>query len=97
MTSDFKARPNPDGWHYLRTQVLFLSDGQSSVSQKNILALQEIANVTAIAYGSDADGSTLSSIASDGKVHVIGTRGGELRKFFADVGKTLRQGFATAR
>ena len=94
---DFKALPNPAGWVYLRPQVLFLSDGQSSVSDKNIQTLQEIADVTTIAYGGDADTSTLARIASDGQVHVVGTQGGELRKFLADVGQTLSQSLATAR
>ncbi len=95
--AEFKALPNPDGWHYLRPQMLFLSDGQSAVANKNIQDLQEIANVTTIAYGSDADTSTLSRIASDGQVHVVGTQGGELRKFLADVGQTLSMNLATVR
>jgi uncharacterized protein YegL len=94
---EFNALPNPDGWKYLRPQVLFLSDGQSHVSDQNIQDLQEIANVTTIAYGSDANTQTLSRIASDGQVHVVGTKGGELRKFLADVGQTLSQDLATAR
>lgn len=89
--------PNTDGWRYLRPQVLFLSDGQSQVSQANILDLQEIADVTTIAYGADADKTTLSKIASDGRCHVIGTSGSELRKFLADVGQTLSQSLVTAR
>lgn len=89
VITDVAGRPNPEGWHYLRPQVLFLSDGHSNVSDKNIVALQEIADVTAIAYGSDASQDTLSRIANDGKVHVIGTSGSELRKFLAEVGKTL--------
>ena len=94
---EFTSRPNPDGWQYLRSQVLFLSDGQSSVSSHNIQALQEIADVTTIGYGSDADTGTLSRIASDGRVHVIGTNGGDLRKFLADVGQTLSQSLVAAR
>jgi len=89
--------PNTDGWRYLRPQVLFLSDGQSRVSDKNILNLQEIADVTTIAYGSDADAQTLSKISSDGQCHVIGTSGAELRKFLADVGQTLSQTLSNAR
>lgn len=94
---EFNALPNPDGWKYLRPQVLFLSDGQSHISDQNIQDLQEIANVTTIAYGSDANTQTLSRIASDGQVHIVGTEGGELRKFLADVGQTLSQDLATAR
>lgn len=94
---DFKSRPNTEGWRYLRPQVLFLSDGQSPVSDNNIQDLQEIANVTAIAYGSDADSGTLSRIASDGQVHVIGTDGGALRAFLAKVGETLSQELANKR
>jgi len=92
-----KAQPNSDGWRYLRPQVLFLSDGQSSVSDKNIANIQEIADVTVIAYGSDANTGILSRIASDAQVHVIGTNGGELRKFLAQVGKTLSQNLNTVR
>jgi len=91
------ALPNPDGWVYLRPVALVLSDGQSDVSDKNIQDLQEIADVITIAYGSDANTSTLARIASDGQVHVVGTQGGELRKFLADVGQTLSQSLATAR
>ena len=89
--------PNTDGWRYLRPQVLFLSDGQSRVSEKNILNLQEIADVTTIAYGSDALEATLSKISTDGQCHVIGTSGAELRKFLADVGQTLSQTLSNAR
>lgn len=89
--------PNPDGWRYLRPQVLFLSDGQSKVSDKNIQDLQEIADMTTIAYGSDAHKATLSKLASDGECHVIGTSGSELRKFLADVGHTLSQSLASTR
>ncbi len=94
---ELKAQPNPDGWRYLRPQVLFLSDGQSSVSDKNIADIQEFADVTAIAYGSDANTDTLSRIASDGQIHIIGTNGGELRKFLAEVGRTLSQSLADVR
>lgn len=95
--TDFASRPNPDGWHYLRPHVLFLSDGHSNVSDKNIAALHEIADVTAIAYGSDAARDTLARISTDGQTHVVGTSGTELRKFLAAVGKTLSQSLATAR
>ncbi|MDO6730707.1 vWA domain-containing protein [Marinovum sp. 2_MG-2023] len=85
----FKARPNPDGWQYLQPQVLFLSDGQSRVSDKNIQDLQERANVTAVAYGADANQDILSRIASDGQVHIVGDNGGALRDFLAAVGATM--------
>jgi len=85
----FKMRPNPDGWQYLQPQVLFLSDGQSRVADKNIQDLQERANVTAVAYGADANQGILSRIASDGQVHVVGTDGGALRDFLAAVGATM--------
>ncbi len=85
----FKAQPNPDGWHFLQPQVLFLSDGQASVTDANIQDLQERANVTAVAYGSDANQATLSRLASDGQVHVVGTNGGALRGFMAQVGATM--------
>lgn len=88
---DLKARPNPDGWRYLRPHVLFLSDGQAHVTQSNIDALHELADVTAIAYGDDADQATLARIASDGNVHVVGTDGNALRDFLAEVGKTMTQ------
>jgi len=84
-----KALPNPDGWQFLQDQVIFLSDGQSRVSDKNIQDLQERANVTAVAYGADANQSILSRIASDGQVHVVGTDGGALRDFLAAVGATM--------
>lgn len=87
----FKALPNPDGWHYLRPQVLFLSDGQAQASDQNMANIHEIAEVTAIAYGDDADHETLAKIASDGQVHHIGTDGGALRAFLAEVGKTLTE------
>ena len=86
---DAKALPNNEGWHYLQDQVIILSDGQSRVSDKNIQDLQERANVTAVAYGADANQGTLSRIASDGQVHVVGTDGGALRDFLAAVGATM--------
>jgi len=86
---DAKALPNPDGWHYLEDQVIKLSDGRSRVSDKNIQDLQERANVTTVAYGADANQATLSRIASDGQVHVVGTNGGALRDFLAAVGATM--------
>lgn len=88
---DFKARPNPDGWRYLRDHVLILSDGRARATQSNIDALHEIADVTAIAYGDDADIATLETIASDGIAHVIGVDGNALRDFLAEVGKTMTQ------
>lgn len=91
QTMDFKARPNPDGWRYLPTHVLYMSDGRAHATQSNIDALHEVADVTAIAYGSDADQTTLARIASDGKVHVVGTDGNALRDFLAEVGKTMTQ------
>lgn len=91
------AAPNTEGWRYMRPHVLFLSDGHSNVSDKNIGALHEVADVTAIAYGSDAAQDTLARIATDGQVHVVGTSGAELRQFLAQVGKTLSQSLATAR
>ncbi len=84
-----KAQPNPDGWHFLRPQALILSDGQASVTDANIQELQERAIVTAVAYGGDANQATLSRIASDGQVHVVGTNGGALRGFMAQVGATM--------
>ena len=93
----FSERSNLDGYRFLRPQVLFLSDGHSTVSDQNIIDLQEIANVTTIAYGTDADIATLGSIASDGQVHIIGTDGGALRQFLAEVGKTLSQSLSSAR
>ena len=92
-----KALPNPDAWPFMFPKVFMLSDGQSPVLDANITALQEIATVHAIAFGSDADQTTLSRISSDGQVQIIGTEGGELRKFLTDVGKTLTQGLATGR
>jgi len=85
----FKALPNPDGWKYMQPQVLILSDGQAAVTDRNIQDLQERANVTAVAYGADANQATLSRIASDGQVHVVGTDGGALRDFLAAVGTTM--------
>lgn len=85
----FKALPNPDGWQYLQPQVLFLSDGQAGVADRNIQDLQERANVNVVAYGADANQGTLGRIASDGQVHVIGTNGGALRDFLAAVGATM--------
>ena len=84
-----KSAPNPDGWQYLHSQVFILSDGQGPIADKNIQELHELANVTAIAYGADADQATLSRIASDGQVHVVGTDGGALRDFLAHVGATM--------
>ncbi len=92
----FRNRQNVEGWHYLRGHVLFLSDGWAPVTEKNIQALHELADVTAIAYGSDADQATLSRISSDRQVHAVGTQGGDLRDFLEQVGKTMTQGFVQA-
>lgn len=93
----FRDQPNPDGWDFQKPHVLILSDGQAPVSDNNIAALHEIADVTAIAYGADARAETLCRIASDGQVHVVGTNGGELRKFLAKVGQTLSAKLAATR
>lgn len=90
------ARQNIEGWQYLRPYVLKLTDGRGPVTNKNIQVLHELADVSAIAYGADADQATLSRISSDGQVHVVGTRGGDLRNFLAQVGKTMTQGFTQA-
>ena len=92
----FMTGPNPEGWTLLRPQVLFLSDGHAGVTDRNIQALHEVATVTAVAYGADADRATLERISSDGQVHVIGTSGDQLRQFFAEVGKTMTSAFNAA-
>ena len=92
----FQRRPNPEGWHYHKPHVLFLSDGQSGVSQRNIEAVHDLANVTAVAYGSDANASTLAQVATDGQVLTVGTNGGELRRVLESVGKTLSQTLQSA-
>lgn len=91
----FKNLPNDAGWHFLRPVTLFLSDGQAQADEQLIMDLQEESQVIAIAYGSDADQATLAKISSDGKVQVIGTDGGALRQFLAEVGKTLSQAMQT--
>ena len=93
---DFQSQPNPQGWHYLKPQLFIMSDGQAPVSDKNIQAAHELADVTAIAYGSDADEATLKRISSKGEVHIIGTDGGALRSFLAQVGKTMTATMASA-
>ena len=85
----FNARPNFEGWRYLRTHILFLSDGHASVSRKAIARLHGLADITAIAYGADADRTTLARISTMGEVHSVSTDGGELRRFFAEVGQTM--------
>lgn len=87
--NDFKALPNPEGRGFMRPHVLFLSDGQSAVNDPNIDAVKEWASVTAIAFGRDADQSTLKRISSDGQVHFVGTNGGELRAFLSQIGHTM--------
>ncbi len=97
VVMDFASRDNPEGWDFRRPHIIWMSDGHSPVADKNIAAIHEVADVTAIAYGADADEQTLSRIASDQTVHVIGTNGGELRSFLAKVGETLSQKLMTAR
>ena len=96
VIDELTNRPNPEGRRWLPPQVLFLSDGYSSVDDRNIAELQEVANVWAIAYGAGADQHTLARIASDGQIHIVGTRGGELRKLLADVGETIKMDFQNA-
>ncbi len=97
VVGDLVTRPNPDGWMWLRPQVLFLSDGHSRASQENINRLHEVADVWSIAYGAGANLRELSRIASDGQAHVVGTNGGELRRFLANVGETLSAELMDAR
>lgn len=94
---EFAAQPNTEGWHWLRPVVIYMSDGQSSASDATIAALHEVADVIAIAFGSDANQAMLSKIASDGQVHRVGTSGDELRKFLATVGQTMSQSLQTHR
>ena len=93
----FNARPNAEGWRYLRPHVLFLSDGHASVSRRAIKRLQKLTDITAIAYGADADRVTLARISTTGEVHTIGTNGGELRRFFAEVGQTMTAALTAQR
>lgn len=90
------ALPNVEGWYYLQPNVMILSDGRASVADKNIREQQELATVSTIAYGADADQATLARMASDGQVHVVGTDGGQLRDFLAQVGKTMTSTMASA-
>ncbi len=94
---DFAAKPNDEGWNYLRPVILFLSDGQSSVSDHLLMEIQEEAQIIAIAYGTDANQSTLGRISSDGTVQVVGTDGDELRKFLAAVGQTMSEALQGSR
>jgi len=96
IVEGFNSQENPDGYRFIRPIVIKLSDGHAQISDKNIQALQEIATVITVAYGVDADQAALARIASDGQVHVVGTQGDQLRKFLADVGKTLSQDLAKA-
>ena len=91
-----QAMPNDNGWHFLRPISIFMSDGQSDISDRTIRQLHELSDVMAIAFGDDADQDTLKRIASDGKVHVIGASGGKLRKFLAQVGVTMSDDLANA-
>lgn len=97
VVNNLVQRPNPEGWMWLRPQVLFLSDGHSHASPDNIDRLQEVADVWSVAFGAGANFAELSKIASDGQAHVVGTNGGELRKFLAQVGETLSAGRLNAR
>ena len=91
-----QLQPNDAGWHYLRSIVLFMSDGQDDISDQAIRQLHEIADVIAIAFGDDADQETLKRIASDGTVHVVGASGGQLRRFLSQVGVTMSEDLANA-
>ncbi|SNZ20100.1 vWA domain-containing protein [Cohaesibacter gelatinilyticus] len=91
---DFHNRPNPEGWHYLRPFVIKMSDGQANASEEKIQKLHELADVMTVAYGTDANKATLSRIASDGQVHVVGVDGSRLRSFLAQVGRTMTQTMA---
>lgn len=95
--ADFDARPNPDGYLFMRPIVLFMSDGHDRANDNTIKAVHEVADVIAIGFGQDANHKTLGKIASDGQVHVIGTKGGELRAFLSEVGQTLSQSMQSAR
>ncbi len=89
VVTQLRNRPNPDGWSWLRPQVFFLSDGFDEADPAKVARVQEVSNVWSIAYGPGANVKELSRIASDGQAHVVGTNGGELRKFLANVGETL--------
>lgn len=91
VIDEFKNRPNTEGFADRRPVVIFMSDGLSSANQATIVHLHEVADVISVAFGDDADRSMLKKISSDGQVHRVGTRGGELTKFLAEVGKTLSQ------
>ena len=90
------AQPNNAGWHFLRTIIVFLSDGQDDVEDQDIRQVHECAEVIAIAFGDDADQEMLKRISSDGKVHVVGSSGGKLRKFLSQVGVTMSEDLANA-
>ena len=87
----------PNGYYYLRPFVVFLSDGHAGVSDANIHRVQEQATILSVACGDDSGNTTLARIASDGQVQQIGTDGGELRAFFAEVGKTLTGSYNQAQ
>ena len=89
--TEFANLPNPDGFRHHHPVAIVMSDGHSSISDQACDELKEVADTIAVAFGSGADKHLLSRIASDGTVEEIGTRGDELRKFFANVGKTLSQ------
>jgi len=91
LVEDFKKQPNLEGWADRMPVIIFMSDGQSSASQATIDLLKESAQVICVAFGDDADRSMLAKIATNGDVHMCGTKGNELRDLLADVGKTLSE------
>ncbi len=94
---DLERRPNPDGYKFYRPAIIKMSDGHSIASDATIQKVHEVADVIAVAFGTDANTAMLAKIASDGQVHKVGTNGGELSKFLAKVGQTLSDEFQAAR
>ena len=94
---ELDQRPNPEGYKYFRPVIIFMSDGHSIATDTTIETCKELADIIAIAFGADANKDMLAKIASDGKVHRVGTNGGDLAKFLAAVGKTISDSFQAAR
>jgi len=79
------------GVRYLRPFVVVMSDGEHNTGSDPIQAatdLKGICDVLTVAFGDDADEEMLSRIASD-QLSVRCRNGTDLRRYFAEVGRTL--------
>jgi uncharacterized protein YegL len=85
------ADPSPPGLRYVQPLTVLLSDGCHTEAGDPVAAANKLkltSDVLTVAFGSNADDQMLAAIATQ-QLNVRCRNGSELRRYFAQIGRTL--------